>query len=396
MSETDYKGSLMIVDDVPENLRILQEMLSSSGYRILMFPSGKMALNAIARHKPDLLLLDIMMPEMDGFAMLRSLREMEGCGDLPVIFISALGETHSKVRAFRMGGVDYITKPFQHEEVLARVETHLSLRRMRAELQEHNHRLEELVREKVQELEVAYDRLRAIDRAKNDYLSAISHEIRTPVNGLLGIADLALSELPDEELKESLLPCYETTRERIMDAIDGSMKLLELQEKGLIVETTPIDLPPLVEKARSSLAGFYSEKRLSLAVAGPGPARVLGNRDLILQSVLTLLRASGLMAHPGSTIDMRYRSEGERVAMEMDFPALALSEGLQRTFFDVFSPERTSSLVESLGFSVPLSAALLQAMGCGIRIGNTGTGIVIGVSFPRAEPGSRETEPGSV
>lgn len=152
MSNENGKATVMVVDDTPANLKLLEEMLRKRGYRVSEFPSGKLALRAASREPPELILLDIMMPDMDGFELCRRLKADETLKEIPVIFLSALDDVASKVKGFTQGGVDYITKPFQAEEVLSRVNTHLSLRRMRRELKKHNHYLEDLVREQVKEI----------------------------------------------------------------------------------------------------------------------------------------------------------------------------------------------------------------------------------------------------
>lgn len=144
--------TIMVVDDTPANLTILVELLGRRGYRVAAFPRGSMALKAAALEAPDLMLLDIMMPDMDGFEICRRLKEDEKLREVPVLFISALDDPAGKVRAFAAGGVDYVTKPFQEEELAARVQTHLALGRMRKELERHNQYLEDLVREKVREI----------------------------------------------------------------------------------------------------------------------------------------------------------------------------------------------------------------------------------------------------
>lgn len=148
----DRQTTIMLVDDTPANLEVLREMLQEQGYRILLFPSGQTALRALERNLPDLILLDILMPEMDGFEVCRRIKSDERLRDIPIIFISALDDTANKIRAFTEGGVDYITKPFQEQETLARVDVHLKLRRVQQELRNHTLQLEELVREKVQEI----------------------------------------------------------------------------------------------------------------------------------------------------------------------------------------------------------------------------------------------------
>lgn len=141
-----YNVTIMIVDDTPENLRIMENILHGQGYTVSAFRRGPIALKSAANKKPDLILLDIMMPEMDGFAVCRNLKEDETTRDIPVIFISALDDPVDKIKAFATGGVDYITKPFYEDEVLARVKTHLSLRSMQLELEKNNRVFEEQLR----------------------------------------------------------------------------------------------------------------------------------------------------------------------------------------------------------------------------------------------------------
>jgi CheY-like chemotaxis protein len=125
MAERD----IMIVDDNPANLNLLEDMLLQHGYEVRSFPLGRLALAAATKNPPDLILLDINMPEMNGYEVCERLKSDPGLSDIPVIFLSALNETEDKVQAFRSGGVDYVSKPFQFEEVQARVQTHVKLRR---------------------------------------------------------------------------------------------------------------------------------------------------------------------------------------------------------------------------------------------------------------------------
>ena len=129
------KGDILVVDDTPANLRLLTRILQENDYHVRPVPDGGLALAAAQAKLPDLVLLDIRMPGMDGFQVCEKLKSDPGSQDVPIIFISALDAVEDKVRAFSVGGVDYITKPFQAEEVIARVENHLNLRRLQAQLE---------------------------------------------------------------------------------------------------------------------------------------------------------------------------------------------------------------------------------------------------------------------
>jgi sigma-B regulation protein RsbU (phosphoserine phosphatase) len=135
------RESILIVDDTPANLRLLSQLLAEQGYHVRPVPDGPLALAAVRAEAPDLILLDIRMPEMDGYHVCENLKSDAQTRDIPIIFISALDATQDKVRAFHTGGVDYVTKPFQAAEVLARVETHLALRKLRKQLLDANKRM---------------------------------------------------------------------------------------------------------------------------------------------------------------------------------------------------------------------------------------------------------------
>jgi two-component system, NtrC family, sensor kinase len=137
-----FKGNILIVDDISANLQLLAQILSEQGYKTRTAPNGQLALRSIDLTPPDLILLDIMMPTMDGYQVCQALKASEKTKDIPVIFISALNEVFDKVKAFEVGGVDYITKPFHEQEVLARVSNQLIQRRLFLQIQEQNKSLE--------------------------------------------------------------------------------------------------------------------------------------------------------------------------------------------------------------------------------------------------------------
>lgn len=159
MEDTQNKFNLLIVDDTTANLRLLSSMFTEKGYRVRSVINGQMALTAVKTDPPDLILLDINMPEMNGYQVCEALKSDPILEDIPVIFISALDDLQDKVKAFTTGGVDYITKPFQIEEVISRVKTHLTLRLTQRELEsaknellEINHHLEERVQAQVKQI----------------------------------------------------------------------------------------------------------------------------------------------------------------------------------------------------------------------------------------------------
>lgn len=144
------KANILVVDDIPDNLRLLSAMLTQMGYEVRKVINGQTALKTAQAAPPDLILLDIMIPDMNGYEVCQHLKASPLTRDIPVIFISALDEVLDKVKAFAVGGVDYITKPFSEEEVFARVENNLTIRRLQKQLTEQNARLQQEMRERQQ------------------------------------------------------------------------------------------------------------------------------------------------------------------------------------------------------------------------------------------------------
>lgn len=178
----NYKGDILVVDDTPANLRLLVGILTEHGYKVRPIPNGKLALSGIQLSPPDLILLDIMMPEMNGYEVCEHLKAHPGTKDIPVIFISAIHEVLDKVKAFAVGGVDYITKPFQMEEVLARVDTHLSIRRLPKSLEAKNNDLAHTL----EHLKATQNQLIHAEKmaALGNLIANIAHEVNTPLGAI--------------------------------------------------------------------------------------------------------------------------------------------------------------------------------------------------------------------
>jgi DNA-binding response OmpR family regulator len=140
-------NTILVVDDHPDNLRLLAGILNEHHYKVRLAPNGDRAVATIRKEAPGLILLDIMMPVMDGYEVCRQLKADKQTAGIPIIFISAINETVDKVKAFALGGVDYITKPFRSEEVLARVKTHLSLRSLQLQMEKKNAELQKALDE---------------------------------------------------------------------------------------------------------------------------------------------------------------------------------------------------------------------------------------------------------
>ncbi|GBF80918.1 hybrid sensor histidine kinase/response regulator [Aphanothece sacrum] len=212
-----YQGNLLVVDDTPDNLRLLSAMLSEQGYKVRKALNGQMALNTIYQVPPDLILLDINMPQMNGYDVCQNLKSNEKTQEIPVIFISALDDVLDKVKAFKMGGVDYITKPFQTEEVIARIENQLTIQRQKKQLQQE-----------VKERQKTEETLRI-------YLHAVSHDLRNPVLGMSMVLKNFLKK--NKELQKQLIEIPETILEQMVSSCDRQLNLI-----NSLVETQQFEM----------------------------------------------------------------------------------------------------------------------------------------------------------
>lgn len=240
--ETSPVGNILIVDDTPANLRLLSKMLTEQGYNVRSVINGKMALTTTQAAPPDLILLDIRMPEMDGYEVCEQLKADEGTHDIPIIFISALDAAQDKVKAFTVGGVDYITKPFQLEEVLARVETHLALRNLQKSLQREIIERDKLIAE------------------LDAYAHTVAHDLKNPLGTLIGFSDMletSYTELSDEQIHLCVSTMAKSGRK--MTNIIEELLLLASVRKMDDVKIEPLDMAAVIAEALNRLEYMVAE-----------------------------------------------------------------------------------------------------------------------------------------
>lgn len=308
------QATIMVVDDTPANLKLLQDMLQAKGYRVLALPNGKMALTAAAKRVPDLILLDINMPEMNGLEVCERLKSDETLKEIPVLFISGRRETTDKVKAFSVGGLDYITKPFECEEVLARVNTHVRLRCSQIELARKN-----------QELDISYRKLKELEAWRQALTHMIVHDLRSPLSGIIGYLDILQAEIAEdlsEEHRDFLCQARVAAAE-LARRINTVLDVNRLEEGAMPLHLAPVDMVEIVQTAMASLGGQVLKRQIVLNSPG-APIQVLCDRDLIERVVGNLLHNAVKFSPEHSTIRVMVepRASAVRVAVQDEGPGV--------------------------------------------------------------------------
>jgi len=264
--------SILVVDDNPANVQLLSRMLKERGYRVRAALSGSLALQAVLNNPPDLILLDINMPEMNGYEVCERLKADEATQAIPVIFISALTETNDKVRAFEAGGVDYITKPFQFKEVEARVNTHLQLCRQQ------------------KELERSYALLREAESLRDSLVHMIAHDLRNSLTAVSGYYELvmlkdgkALSEKSVNYLRRG-----EESVSSLVRMINTMLDVSRMEAGALNLNISSFDLVGTAARVLAELE--IMKGRIDLRLDAPsGSCAVSADRDLISRVIQNLV-----------------------------------------------------------------------------------------------------------
>ncbi len=255
------KGTILIVDDTPENLHVLSATLSQQGYQVRGVIKGKMAIRAAASALPDLILLDIKMPDMNGYEVCEQLKSNPQTAEIPVIFLSALDEVTDKVKGFQAGGVDYITKPFQVEEVLARVEHQLTIRRLQRQLMEQNQQLQL----EIQERKKAEAAAEAASKAKSEFLANMSHELRTPLNAILGFTQVMNRDVEITTDQREYLGIINRSGEHLLELINDVLDLSKIEAGLISFNERSFDLYRLLDELEEMLQIKAADKKLGLS-----------------------------------------------------------------------------------------------------------------------------------
>ncbi len=366
-SFSDAIPNILIVDDVRANLDLLSGILEERGYQTRPVLNGKLALMSAKADPPDIILLDINMPEMDGFEVCKRLKADAATKDIPIIFLTAFTETADKVKAFSLGAVDYITKPFQTDEIAARVQTHLNIRTLQRRLVDHNANLERLVAERTRELANA-------NSLKNDFLKMISHEIRTPVNGVLGMGELILDLCPASEDRTLYAEVFQESSLRLRNLIEDATMIVDIENVARN-DRSAVSFSAILDEVKAS----HPELRISTTLdADPGTIFLHWNHFLLKRVLETIILLAASFSADKHSVHVTVDVDARTLRMCLDLETLFLSEAATADFFKMESTARCVSPAESLGLAPVAVNSLISAFGGEMRLfkGENNTGLL--------------------
>ncbi len=297
ISVDELRANILVVDDEPTNLRLLSMTLAQQGYEVRCAKNGELALLAAQTNRPDLILLDITMPEMDGYEVCQQLKANTQTCDIPVIFLSALNQTLNKVKAFNVGGVDYITKPFHMEEVFARVKNQLAIQLLHKKLIEQNGLLQKENYERQQEIAERLEAERKLEQLTTDlkrsnqeletFAYVAAHDLQEPLRAVTGYTQLLVDEYQDR-LDETALEYMDLVADgatRMQQLIQDLLAYSRVSSRGQ--EFTPVDVNIVLHQALKNLQVAIAESNANIS-HDPLPT-IAGDKTQLVQLFQNLI-----------------------------------------------------------------------------------------------------------
>lgn len=282
------KGKILIIDDNPKNIQLLANVLSENDYEIEIGLSGQEALEWFQDETFDLLMLDIMMPEINGYEVCKKIRLDHRHDTMPIIFISAKSDSQSMVQGFEVGGQDYISKPFDSAELLARVKTHIELKNSKEELKNNNLNLENKVKERTLELHKANEELTLITKTKDKYLSFIGKEVSTPLKSINKVVEVIKHSAESTRLAE-MITLLDLSVEKLEQITQMAKHITQINSNSKTDEIKEFGLLNSIEYVLTNMNNKLDEKDVAITINIDEQLRIKGNKELIRNSIVGVI-----------------------------------------------------------------------------------------------------------
>ncbi|MBK8397903.1 MAG: hybrid sensor histidine kinase/response regulator [Leptospiraceae bacterium] len=329
MEKLKKEHQILIVDDTPQNIQVLGQLLSEQGYKILVATNGLQALNAVEKKTPDLILLDINMPEMDGYETCRILKSQDNYSEIPVIFLTARTEAEDIVKAFQVGGADYITKPFNQTELLARVHLQLILKEKKTELKEANENNKQLVR-------------------------ILLHDLGNPIGAIKSIAQLAeINPLIYQEMGHLIIKATNNC----ISILDSVRKMYSIDDNKYIPELINANLEKTIQSALFIFKHKLEEKNIKLNLNIPKELNVQIDINSFVHSVFNNLITNAIkFSYPDSSITINAYPNKQEVILSIRDYGMGMPNQILNNIFDVGKPTSRAGTngEKGTGYGMPL------------------------------------------
>ena len=364
--ENESRGTVLIVDDTLTNMRLLTQMLRDEGFGVRGAPNGEIALNAVRSAPPDVILLDINMPGLNGYEVCRELKADANTRNIPIIFLSALDEPLDKVRAFDVGGADYVSKPFHIEEVIARVEHQLQLQHLQRDLVEARIAAE------------------AANQAKSAFLANMSHEIRTPMNAILGYAQIMSGDSDLSELHRRAVETIGTSGQHLLDLINDILDLSKIEAGREELSEGDFELSELIAELSALFDMRCAQKGLAWRLDSRiDPTRVRGDAKKLRQALINLLGNATKFTETGEVALVLQAEGDDRYRFEVRDTGPGIPADRQQQIFEPFQQEESGLKFGGTGLGLAISRRHVELMGGTIGVQSTeGEGAQFSITLP--------------
>ncbi len=347
-NQEDAPVSLLLVDDKPDNLDVLIKYLENTGYSLAVALNGQEALALCEKKTPDVILLDVMMPGIDGFETCRRLKQQSQFADIPVIFMTALADTANKIEGFEAGGVDYITKPIQQEEVLARVKIHATIRRQQKELLAKNKKMEELNRE------------------KNEFLGIAAHDLKNPLALILDFsAELAKSSALEPEKVQEMSGYIHSSAAEMLELITNLLDINRLDSGKTNIVLQAINLLHPITVAVEMHRQKAQTKGQTLEWAVPSEPHIVQVDENAFMQVMNNLLSNAVKYTPfDKNIAVRLYRHEHYIRVEIKDEGLGLTLEDKQLLFNKFAKlgARPTGGEHSSGLGLSIVKRLVEGM----------------------------------
>ena len=370
------KPRILVVDDNIENLKMLGSMLAENGCVPILTKDGFKALDAISDKQPDLILLDIMMPNIDGFEVCQQLKQNVATKDIPIIFLSAKNETDNVIAGFELGAVDYVTKPFNSKELMTRINTHIELKTAKEKLR---HKVEQLqatqeeLSQKIEQLKQAYQAAEAANLAKSTFLANMSHELRTPLNGILGYTQIFKQDSRLTAEQQQGIAVIHRCGNYLLTLINDILELSKIEAGRMELYCTNFSLVSLLNgivdlfqiHAQQQNIIFIYQPLLSL------PEFVYADEKRLRQILINLLNnAFKFTKHGEVTFTVDYVEEKIRFQVKDTGIGIA-SDEIDNIFKPFHQVGESTQKFEGTGLGLTITKQLVEMMGSQLQIKST-------------------------